>query len=56
MATSGEYIDLTDKPILAPVATSGEYVDLVNKPELFDGDYNDLVNKINSRNRFRVHR
>lgn len=32
VATSGDYIDLTNKPMLATVATSGSYNDLTNKP------------------------
>lgn len=32
VATSGDYDDLTDKPILATVATSGQYSDLVGTP------------------------
>lgn len=56
---SGDYNDLTNKPVLAAVATSGSYTDLINTPTiptdvsdltdttslLFSGDYNDLTNK-----------
>ncbi len=44
-AFSGNYNDLTNKPVLAPVATTGNYNDLYDKPTLFSGDYNDLTNK-----------
>ena len=33
VATSGSYVDLTNKPTLANVATSGSYADLTNKPD-----------------------
>jgi hypothetical protein len=56
---SGNYNDLTNKPLLfdgswtslkgkpdfKTVATSGNYADLINKPVLFSGNYNDLANK-----------
>lgn len=45
VATSGNYNDLSNKPILSTVATSGSYTDLSNKPVLFSGSYNDLTNK-----------
>ena len=49
VATSGDYDDLLNKPVLADVATSGDYEDLDNRPSLHavatSGDYNDLSNK-----------
>ena len=46
---SGNYNDLTNKPLLSNVATSGSYVDLTNKPLLSNvatsGSYIDLINK-----------
>ena len=49
IATTGEYSDLVNAPVLANIATSGEYSDLVNAPVLATvattGDYNDLTNK-----------
>ena len=49
VATSGEYSDLVNAPVLANIATSGEYSDLLNAPTLATvattGDYNDLTNK-----------
>ena len=49
IATTGEYSDLVNAPVLANIATSGEYSDLVNAPVLANvatsGDYNDLTNK-----------
>ena len=57
VATSGDYNDLTNKPVLADVATSGNYNDLVGTPNIPDlsdlspvsisGDYRDLTNKPN---------
>lgn len=41
VATSGSYVDLTNKPSLF----SGSYTDLTNKPSLFSGSYTDLTNK-----------
>ena len=41
VATSGEYNDLTNTPILF----DGEYTSLTNAPTLFDGDYANLTNK-----------
>jgi len=45
---SGNYNDLTNSPVLAPVATSGSYNDLTNSPVLApvatSGSYNDLTN------------
>ena len=41
VATSGSYVDLTNKPTLF----SGSYGDLINLPELFTGSYSDLSNK-----------
>ena len=34
VATSGEYDDLINAPVLATVATSGDYDDLINAPNL----------------------
>lgn len=46
---SGNYNDLTNKPIFATVATSGDYNDLSNKPVFtesgFDGSYESLTSK-----------
>lgn len=46
---SGNYNDLTNKPVLAPVATTGSYNDLSNTPTLSavatSGSYKDLTNK-----------
>jgi uncharacterized protein (TIGR02145 family) len=41
----GTWSSLTGKPAFAIVATSGSYNDLLNKPLLFSGSYNDLTNK-----------
>jgi hypothetical protein len=41
VATSGSYLDLTNKPALF----SGLYSDLTNKPILFDGKYSSLTDK-----------
>lgn len=41
VASSGDYNDLTGKPVLF----SGNYADLSNKPVLFDGTYANLVGK-----------
>jgi len=41
VATSGDYMDLKNKPVLF----NGDYNGLINKPVLFNGDYNSLVNK-----------
>jgi hypothetical protein len=44
---SGNYADLTNKPVLAPVASSNDYNDLINKPTFgesgFDGSYDSLT-------------
>jgi hypothetical protein len=49
VATSGSYVDLTNKPTLSTVAASGSYVDLTNKPTLStvaaSGSYVDLTDK-----------
>ena len=59
VATSGDYVDLTNKPTLfdgaytsltgTPALFSGDYGDLANKPELAtvatSGDYGDLINQ-----------
>lgn len=46
---SGNYSDLTNKPIFAAVASSGDYNDLTNKPTFtetgFDGSYESLTSK-----------
>jgi hypothetical protein len=46
---SGNYSDLTNKPVFATVATSGNYNDLSNKPVFtetgFDGSYESLTSK-----------
>lgn len=46
---SGNYNDLTNKPVFATVATSGSYNDLTNKPVFtetgFDGSYESLTSK-----------
>ena len=51
VATTGDYDDLLDKPVLSAVATSGSYNDLSNKPSLsnvaISGSYTDLINKPN---------
>jgi hypothetical protein len=54
VATSGEYNDLTNTPILfdgdyanltnTPTLFDGDYANLTNKPTLFDGDYANLTN------------
>jgi hypothetical protein len=41
VATSGSYIDLTNKPTLF----SGSYNDLTNRPTLFSGSYNSLTDR-----------
>ena len=43
VATSGDYDDLIDKPVLAEIATSGDYDDLINKPDI--PDMTDYYNK-----------
>lgn len=49
VATSGDYNDLSNSPVLATIATSGSYNDLNNVPTLAtvatSGNYNDLSNK-----------
>lgn len=46
---NGNYNDLINRPVLAPVATTGSYSDLSSKPELApvatSGNYYDLTNK-----------
>jgi len=46
---SGNYADLTNKPVFAPVAMSGSFGDLTNIPAFaavaMSGNYNDLTNK-----------
>ena len=42
---SGNYADLSNKPHLSLAATSGSYSDLINLPVLFSGSYSDLANK-----------
>ena len=39
-AGTGDYNDLTNKPVLATVATSGSYNDLSNKPTIAQSDWN----------------
>ena len=43
VATSGDYDDLIDKPVLSEVATTGDYDDLINKPDI--PDMTDYYNK-----------
>ena len=55
VATSGSYLDLSNKPTLfsgayadltgKPTLFSGSYLDLTGKPTLFSGSYTDLTNK-----------
>jgi len=49
VASTGEYADLLNKPVLSAVATSGSYADILNKPTLstvgMSGDYRDLINR-----------
>jgi hypothetical protein len=40
---SGAYADLTGSPVLATVATTGSYTDLINTPVSFSGAYADLT-------------
>ena len=48
IATTGEYSDLINAPVLANVATSGDYADLTNTPAFaniaLSGEYSDLIN------------
>jgi hypothetical protein len=50
-AFSGNYNDLSNKPVLSTVATTGNYSDLLNKPVLSTvattGNYSDLLGKPN---------
>jgi hypothetical protein len=44
-AFSGEWTEITGKPVFASVATSGSYNDLLSKPSLFDGTWTSLSGK-----------
>ena len=39
IATTGEYSDLVNAPVLATVATTGDYNDLTNKPSVVQSDW-----------------
>lgn len=45
VAFTGNYNDLTNKPIIGGNGFSGSYNDLSDKPDLFSGNYDDLTNK-----------
>ena len=51
VATSGDYSDLSNTPVLGNVALSDDYNDLINTPTLgnvaLSDDYNDLINTPN---------
>lgn len=46
VATSGDYTDLTNTPVLADVATTGDYADLLNTPTI--PDISTKVDKVTS--------